>query len=42
MRNYLSEALREEDEAIAKIEADKAILEIQNNIEDLLSSTFNS
>jgi hypothetical protein len=38
MRNYLSEALRLEDEALEAIEADKAITEIQNNIDQLFNS----
>lgn len=42
IRNYLAEALRDEDEAIARIEADKAIAEIQENVDNLLDNLFSN
>ena len=40
MRNYLSEAFRQEDEALATLEASEAIAEIQDKIENLLDNLF--
>lgn len=42
IRNYLAEALREEDEILLAIEADKAIAEIQENVDNLLNNLFSN